>query len=147
MDRGCFSVSPDGLIPNEPFCPTAQEIKKPRKTKMHRTQVNKYRETLATGKALPGYHAVLLDSEASLAKLHRCPQIRHAQTSRKRPGHFYLTRISYLKTAEAKPSISAQIALKRLSTILNTWNSWIPPSLVTEEPQTLRHINTTVGGN
>lgn len=104
-DWGCFLVSADMLTPVEPFCPTTKEIKKYTKPKMHRHQVNKYREPLAIGKVLPGYHAVLLDSEASLAKLHRCPQIKCAQTSRKRPGHFYLLQISYLKTAEAKLSI------------------------------------------
>ena len=81
MDGGCFSASADGLIPNKPFCPTTKEIKKPTKPKMHRPQVNKYREPLATGKALPSYHAVLLDSEASLAKLRRCPQVRRDRKS------------------------------------------------------------------
>lgn len=113
IDGGCFLVSADRLTLNGPFCPTTKEIKTSTKPKMLRHQVNKYREPLATGKVLPSYHTVLLDSEASLAKLHRCPQIKCAQTIRKRPGHFYLLQISSLKTAEAKLSISAQISLKK----------------------------------
>lgn len=113
MNGGCFLISADRITLNEPFCPTTKETIKSTKPKMLRHQVNKHREPPAIGKVLPGYHAVLLDSEASLAKLHRCPQIKCAQTIRKRPGHFCLFQISSLKTAEAKLSISAQISLKK----------------------------------
>lgn len=85
-----------------------KEIQMPTKPKMHRPQENRYKEPLATGKALPGYCAVLLDTEDFLAKLCRCPAVRRAQTSRMRPENFYLPQISYVKMAEAKPSISAQ---------------------------------------
>lgn len=71
------------------------------------TSKKQYREPFAIGKALPGYRAVLLDTEDSLAKLCKCPAVRCAQASRMRPGHFYLPQISYVKMAEVKPSISA----------------------------------------
>lgn len=130
MDRGHFSISTDGLIPSEPFYPTTRQIKKPTKTKLQRPRVN--REPLATGKALPRYHLMLLDSEAFLAQLCRCRQIRCAlrcaQTSRRRPGHLYLPQISYLKTAEAQPLMSAQTTLKKKTQHHSEHPKWLNPT-------------------
>lgn len=52
---------------------------KAHKTQKHRPQVNKYRDPLATGKALPRYHAVLLGSEAYLAQLRRLDVCRTSE--------------------------------------------------------------------
>lgn len=108
MDSRCFSVSVDELISNELFCPTTKRFKHLQSPKFTDPKRTNTKSLFATEKALSGYCAVLLDTEDSSTKLCRCPAVRSAQTSRTRPGNFYLPQISYVKMAEAKPSISAQ---------------------------------------
>lgn len=102
-----------GLFPMSLSVPQPKRLKHPQKPKCTVLQWTKT-EPLAPAKALPGYHAVLLDSDYFhlFANLHRCPQVRCAQTSRKMAGHFYLPQLPYLKAGD-KPLISGQIALKK----------------------------------
>lgn len=108
MDSRCFSVSADELISNEPLCPTTKRFKSLQNLKCTDLKRTNTKSPLQLGKHCLATVAVLLDTEDSLAKLCRCPAVRCAQTSRMRPGNFYLPQISYVKMAEAKLSISAQ---------------------------------------
>lgn len=152
MDGGCFSVSADGPIPNEPFCPTTKEIKKPTKPKMHRSQGNKNRDPYHCKSTawLPATAMQCCWTQTTFVSLqiwtdaHRLDVCRQAE---RRLGTFIYLKYHIWKQEKLSHWFQTKLHWKRLSAILNTQSSRVPLSPIPEEPQTLCHINDSRKGN